>query len=121
MNNAKILEQAVVEQNAVIEQIRRDNKLIQQSRDELDQVVRAQRQAVNDLRSRFNESSSGASRNFGRLAAARPGMVENIINTASERAIRCVEIASGSELTEKEKSGEVQNPECQNLIDLETS
>ena len=36
------------------------------------------------------------------LAASKPGLVENIIDKASNNVLRCLEIASGSPLTEEE-------------------
>lgn len=40
------------------------------------------------------------------LAAAKPGLVENVINDASENALRCFELLSGSPLTEQERNAE---------------
>ncbi len=40
---------------------------------------------------------------LGVLAANKPKLVEQIINKASQDAIRCFELLSGSPLTEKEK------------------
>lgn len=44
-----------------------------------------------------------AKHEIGMLAANKPGLVENIINGASDKALRCFEIMSGSPLTEEEK------------------
>lgn len=38
------------------------------------------------------------------LAAAKPSLVEKIINTATEKAFRCFELESGAPLTEKERT-----------------
>ena len=48
---------------------------------------------------------------IGNLAENKPGLVEKIINKASKNAQRCVEIASGSPLTEEELNG-TPNREC---------
>ena len=48
---------------------------------------------------------------IGNLAENKPGLVEKIINKASDSAARCVEIASGSPLTEEELNG-TPNREC---------
>jgi len=52
------------------------------------------------------------------LAASKPGLVENIIDKASNNVLRCLEIASGSPLTEDEinatKRSEI-NSECPDL------
>lgn len=44
-----------------------------------------------------------AKHEIGMLAAKKPAMVEGIINKASDKALRCFEIMSGSPLTEQEK------------------
>lgn len=52
---------------------------------------------------------------IGFLAANKPELIENIINNASENALRCFEILSGSPLTQDEKnatSGREFNNEC---------
>ena len=48
---------------------------------------------------------------IGNLAENKPGLVEKIINKASNSAARCMEIASGSPLTEEELNG-APNREC---------
>ena len=48
---------------------------------------------------------------LGNLAENKPGLVEKIINKASDSAARCMEIASGSPLTEEELNGKP-NREC---------
>ena len=52
---------------------------------------------------------------IGFLAANKPELIENIINNASDNALRCFEILSGSPLTQYEKnatSGREFNNEC---------
>jgi len=52
---------------------------------------------------------------LGRLAAARPEMVQRIINNASDNALRCFELLSGAPLTEDERNAESAkefNSEC---------
>jgi len=48
---------------------------------------------------------------IGNLAENKPKLVERIINGASKSAARCVEIASGSPMTEEELNG-TPNREC---------
>ena len=67
----------------------------------------------------FNKTNaSGKKRDMGDLAIARSSTVEKIINKASSNATRCVEIATGAPLTEKEenatKKSEI-NPECTSI------
>lgn len=112
------LRSSVVEQQEVISTIREEQALIRQMNQELRELNRQQTQEIDNLRNRFSRSSSGESRDFSKLAAARPGLVENIINSASANASRCLEIASGAPLTEEEinatEESEI-NSECPSL------
>jgi hypothetical protein len=52
---------------------------------------------------------------IGTLAAIKPKLVENIINEASSKSLRCFDIMSGAALTDKEKGakdGKSFNSEC---------
>jgi hypothetical protein len=77
-------------------------------------LVQNLREDLQNLDKRFNKNN----RDIGKLAIKKPGLVEPIINGASERAKRCVEIASGSPLTEAElnatKKSEI-NTECPSI------
>lgn len=56
-----------------------------------------------------------AKHNIGYLAQSKPGLIENIINNATDNVSRCFELLSGSPLTEKEKeakSAKEFNSEC---------
>ena len=47
-----------------------------------------------------------------------PGAVERVINKGADNATRCIEIASGSPLTEEEKNATKKseiNPECPSI------
>ena len=67
-----------------------------------------------DLDKRFNKKN----RDVGLLAIERTKSIERITNAASVKANRCIEIASGSPLTEKEinatKKSEI-NTECPSI------
>ena len=57
---------------------------------------------------------------LGNLAENKPGLVERVINGASDKAGRCFELLSGSPLTDKEKeaeNGKSFNSECPWLFD----
>ena len=116
--NVVTLKSSVEEQQSVIEQIRADQEQITQLRSQLNSVVRQQEEEINALRNRFDRSSSGKKRDIGTLAVAKPGLVQDIITNASTEATRCVEIASGAELTQGEQNavsrGEI-NSECPSL------
>jgi len=103
--NAIKLESAVDDQKAVIEQQTKDLKKIRSTIKELEEVnvkLQADRDALNNRLSKHD---------IGNLAENKPGLVEKIINKASDKAARCMEIASGSPLTEEELNG-TPNREC---------
>ena len=103
--NAIKLESAVEDQKAVIEQQTQDLKKIRSTIKELEEVnakLQADRDALNDRLGKHD---------IGNLAENKPGLVEKIINKASDSAARCMEIASGSPLTEEELNG-TPNREC---------
>ena len=103
--NAIKLESAVDDQKAVIEQQTQDLKKIRSTLktiEELNDKLEADRDALNNRLGKHD---------IGNLAENKPGLVEKIINKASDSAARCMEIASGSPLTEEELNG-TPNREC---------
>ncbi len=99
------LETAVAESSQVIEQQTKDLKKIRTTLKEVEEVnakLQADRDALNNRLGKHD---------IGNLAENKPGLVERIINGASKSASRCVEIASGSPLTEEELNG-TPNREC---------
>jgi len=99
------LESAVQESNQVIEQQTKDLKQIRSTLkkvEELNNKLQADRDSLNKRLGKHD---------IGNLAENKPGLVEKIINKASDSAARCVEIASGSPLTEEELNG-TPNREC---------
>ena len=99
------LESAVDNQKAVIEQQTQDLKKIRSTLQEIEKVnakLKADRDALNNRLGKHD---------IGNLAENKPGLVEKIINKASDSAARCMEIASGSPLTEEELNG-TPNREC---------
>ena len=113
------LEEAVNEQQQVIAQQKEDFDKILQTNKELNNLTQVLQQDLDRLDDKFNKTNaSGKKRDIGDLANARPSSVEKIINRATVNAIRCVEIAMGSPLTEKEinatKKSEI-NSECPSI------
>ena len=99
------LETAVAESNQVIEQQSKDLK-----------KIRTTLKLVQELNDRLQADKDSLNKRLGKhdignLAENKPGLVEKIINKASDSAARCVEIASGSPLTEEELNG-TPNREC---------
>ena len=105
------LEQSIKSQEKVLAQQKQDFKEIMEANKEMNILVKNLQQDLRNLDKRFNKKD----RDVGKIATKRPSLVEKIINNASDRAKRCVEIASGAPLTEAEinatKKSEI-NPEC---------
>ena len=99
------LETAVAESNQVIEQQSKDMKKIRSTLKEVEELNDRLQEDKNSLNKRLGKHD------IGNLAENKPGLVEKIINKASDSAARCVEIASGSPLTEEELNG-TPNREC---------
>ena len=117
--NAIKLENAVSSQQAVIDQQKKDFENILQANKELNALKLTLTKELEALDDKFNKTNaSGKKRDIGNLAVNRPESVERVINRASDNAVRCVEIAMGAELTEKEinatKKSEI-NSECPSI------
>ena len=117
-NNAKLIE-SVADQKAVIEQQQKDFTAILAANKELEEKNRVLQAEFKNLDERFNKiNGKGEVRDIGKLAIDKDKAVERIINNASRKAMRCVEIAMGAELTEAEinatKKSEI-NSECPSL------
>ena len=117
-NNAKLLD-SVSEQQAVIEQQQKDFTAILEANKELEEKNRVLAKEFAALDERFNKiNGKGEVRDIGKLAEERSKSVERVINNATKKAMRCVEIAMGSPLTEKEKNATKKseiNTECPSL------
>ena len=105
------LEQSIKSQAKVLAQQKKDFEKIMKANKEMNQLVDNLQEDMRQLDKRFTKKG----RDIGKIAEKKPGLVEKIINNATERAKRCVEIASGAPLTEAEinatKKSEI-NPEC---------
>ena len=99
------LESAVEDNNKVIEQQIEDINKIRKTLEIVEEEKKRLEKDKNDLNNRLGKHD------IGNLAENKPGLVEKIINKASKNAQRCVEIASGSPLTEEELNG-TPNREC---------
>ena len=99
------LESAVQESNQVIEQQTKDLKKIRSTLKQVEETNKKLQADRDSLNKRLGKHD------IGNLAENKPGLVEKIINKASDSAARCVEIASGSPLTEEELNG-TPNREC---------
>jgi len=117
-NNIK-LEQGIAEQQAVINQQKQDFEQILAANKKLEETNRTLQAEFKALDERFNKiNAQGEVRDIGKLAIERDRAIERVINNASAKAMRCVEIAMGSPLTEAErnatKKSEI-NAECPSI------
>ena len=108
------LESAVSEQKQLIENQKKDFEDILDANKKMNELVSVLKKDLEDLDKRFNKKN----RDVGKLAIAKTESIERITNNASKAANRCIEIASGAELTEKEinatKKSEI-NTECPSI------
>ena len=114
--NNLLLEQSVEGQKAVIAQQENDFKSILAANATLQEQNKVLAAEFSALDERFNKiNAQGEVRDIGKLAVERTKSIERVINGATKKAMRCVEIAMGSPLTEKEenatKKSEI-NSEC---------
>lgn len=112
MNN-KMLEDGVKKQAELIELMKKDIEDIKKVNEDLSKQREDLQKDKDTLTSKFSK------RDFGALAAEKPKVVERLVNRGTENAIRCVELASGSPLNEKEKNAKTPteaNRECPSLI-----
>ena len=112
-NNQK-LQDAVQLQKDLIESMQKDIAQIQETNKQLAEQNEKQKQDVATLSSKFSK------RDFGALAAEKPAVVEKLVNRGTANVMRCLELASGAPLNEKEKNAKTPteaNRECPGLID----
>ena len=117
-NNAK-LESSVEEQKAVIAQQALDMDNIRVAMKEQEQLAKKLNASIEDLRDKFHKvNASGKKRDIGNLAEKKPKLMQRAINRGTKNALRCMEIAMGADLTEKEKNAVKKsqiNPECPDI------
>jgi len=117
-NNAK-LEDSVEEQKAVIAQQTLDMENIRSAMKEQAELSKRLNASIKDLRDKFTKvNASGEKRDIGNLAEQKPKLMQRAINRGTKNALRCMEIAMGSPLTEKEKNAVKKsqiNAECPDI------
>ena len=112
--NAVKMESAITEQKELITQQKEDFKEILAANQKMNELVGVLKKDLENLDKRFNKKN----RDVGKLAIAKTKSIERITNGASALATRCIEIASGAELTEKEKNATKKseiNTECPSI------
>ena len=112
--NAIKMESAITEQQELITKQKEDFQEILAANKKMNQLVNVLKKDLEDLDKRFNKKN----RDFGKLAIQKTKVIERIMNKGSVNAQRCIEIASGAELTEEElnatKKSEI-NTECPSI------
>jgi len=112
--NTVKLESAISEQKQVIENQKKDFAEILEANKKINELVNNLKKDLDDLDKRFSKKD----RDIGKLAIERTGAIERVINKGADNAARCIEIASGSPLTEEEKNATKKseiNPECPSI------
>ena len=112
--NAVKLESAISEQKQVIENQKKDFAEILEANKKINALINNLKKDLDDLDKRFTKKD----RDIGKLAIDRTGAIERVINKGADNATRCIEIASGSPLTEQEKNATKKseiNPECPSI------
>lgn len=111
-NTAK-LEEGIQAQNNLINQMKADIENIQKMNKQLAEENEKQKKDTDALAKKFDQ------RDFGAFVAAQPVKALAIINRGTANALRCIELASGAPLNEKEKTAKTPteaNRECPSLI-----
>jgi len=112
--NAIKMESAIADQKTLIENQQKDFKEILEANKKFNDLVNALKKDIDDLDNRFNKDG----RDFGKLAIEKTDSLQRIINSASDKVLRCVEIAGGAPLTEQEINATVKseiNRECPSI------
>lgn len=108
------MEMALEQQTKFIEQQKKDYEAILKANQEVNKLVGNLKKDIDDLDKRFNKGT----RDLGKTALERPEAMERIVNKASDKALRCIEIAGGAKLTEAEKTATKKseiNSECPSI------
>jgi biopolymer transport protein ExbB/TolQ len=117
-DNANKLTDAVEQQQAAMSQMRQEQQQIRDANNQLSTTIQLQNKDLANLQDRFTQNAAGEKRDFGKTAAARPEALERAVNRGTQNALRCLEIASGSPLTDAEKAASKPseiNRECPSL------
>ena len=116
--NAAKLMVAVAQQQEVLTAMKQDQQKIVAINADVKNKISQQTAEVTSLRTRFEENAAGDKRDLGNLAVKKPGLIEIAVNKGSDNALRCMEIVSGSPLTQQELAATLPteiNRECPSI------
>lgn len=102
-----LLNDALKTQTRTIELMQADMNKIRMFQDDVRRGVNNNNKDLDELRKRFERNNQGQQRDFGTVAIKDPSAVQRAINKGVAEANRCLEIASGAPLTEKEKNAKL--------------
>ena len=112
MNEQKLTE-GIEAQNRLLESMKADIEAIQKTNEELRKENEQQKKDVDALAKKFDK------RDLGVFAIANTAKLQELIERGTRNALRCLELATGSPLTEEEKNAPTPleaNRECPALI-----
>lgn len=104
--NQEILESSLEVQRTTITVLRDDIARINEVIGNLNDDFSRSREQVQELENKFRQSANGDQRDFGALAAEKPGLVQNIVNNGTQDVLRCFELLSGDTATAEERQNE---------------
>jgi type II secretory pathway pseudopilin PulG len=113
--NQKKLETAVEAQKEAMAVMKADIEKQQAINKSLAKVSENQNKDMKALENKFKVDSAGNKRDLGEIAARKPDLIEPRVNRGSANAVRCLELASGAPLNEREKNAKTAkefNSEC---------
>jgi hypothetical protein len=98
------LNSVIIQQQRRIEQVEFDSILNSTLRDGIALKLQKYTEQQNSLRNKFEKLNkiTNERRDIGKLADAKPKLLEKIVNKGSDDFKRCIEIASGAPLTKDE-------------------
>lgn len=116
-NNAK-LEESVQNQKELMEQMQTDIKQIQSINEDLNEVNAKNQEQIQQLTDKFSVNAKGEKRDFGAIAAEKPESIQRLVNRGTANVVRCLELITGAEHTEKELNAKLTsetNRECPDI------
>ena len=90
-------------QSKTIDSIVADAKTMKLISEKIQIVQETSQQVVDNLAKTFRKMTLDGQRDIGNLAQARPDSIERIVNNGTDKVFRCLEISTGSPLTEEER------------------
>lgn len=116
-NNAK-LEESVHQQQELMQQMQQDIQQIQFINEELNNVNAKNQEQLKQLTDKFSVNAKGEKRDFGAIAAEKPESIQRLVNRGVANVVRCLELITGAEHTEKELNAKLTsetNRECPDI------